>query len=322
MDSKSTIRHLWYTRRGSVVRGPFPPGLIARYLLIGRISLEDEVSSDQIRWVPVQEVDELVPDELKGNPNDPEVQERLRIARRREDERAAGDRRNREGSAQDERRRRDDRRQPEPEDLLQHRNLRTSLAKERRSNEDKQRLWAVFGLAILIIGAIVAAFVFMPEAPPLKLQCDVPPAPQVNWSNCRFEGAVLNNANLAGGQLGNANFTGAQFRSANLSGSNLAYANLSRSDLRNADFRRAKAVGTTLRNANLQKVNAQEADFGYSILQGADLSGADFKNADLTKADLSDAKIDGAIFEGAHLGGAIWTDKRICAPESVGVCNP
>jgi uncharacterized protein YjbI with pentapeptide repeats len=322
MDSKTSIRHLWYTRRGSVVRGPFPQGLISRYLLIGRIALEDEVSSDQIRWLPVRDVPELVPEELKGDPNDPAVQERLRIARRREDERAAGDRRQQEANAAAERRRKDDRRAPEPTDLVQYRNIRANLVKERRAHQESHRLWIIFGAAIVLSAAVAAAFVFMPEPPSLKLQCDAPAGPQVNWSNCRFEGIILDNANLAGAQLGNANLTGAQLKAANLSGANLAYANLSNGDLRDIDVRRAKVVGTTLRNANLERANAQDADFGYSILQGANLRGANFRGADLTKADLTGATIDDAIFEGAHLGGAIWIDRTVCAAESIGTCNP
>jgi hypothetical protein len=313
---------LWYTRRGSEVRGPFPQGLISRYLLIGRIALEDEVSSDQIRWLPVRDVPELVPEEMKGDPNDPAVQERLRIARRREDERAAGDRRSREGRAADERRRADDRRAPEPTDLVQHRNLRTNLAKERRTHEEHHRVWIILGAALVLGGAIAAAFVFMPEAPNLKLQCDAPAGPQVNWSNCRFEGIILNNANLAGAQMGNANLAGAQLAATNLSGANLAYANLGNADLRGADLHRAKAVGTTFRNATLERINGQDADFGYSILQGANLRGANLRGADLTKADLTGADIDGATFDGAHLGGAIWTDRTVCGAESIGTCTP
>jgi len=321
MDSKSTIRQLWYTRRDDTVRGPFPYGLISSYLLIGRIGLDDEVSVDQIRWVRVRDVPELVPDELKGDPNDPAIQERLRLARRREDERAAGDRRQHSDTLPDERRHADNRRQPEPSDLVQHRNIRTVLAKQRGSQPENHRVRVFLGVALVVSAAVAAAFAFMPEPPSLKLQCEAPVGPQVNWSNCRFEGIILNYANLAGAQLGNANLMGAQLNSAILAGANLSYANLSRGELRGADLRRAKIVGTIFRNATLTQVNAQNADFGYSILQGADLRGANFHDADLTKADLSNANIDGAVFDGAHLGGAIWIDRSVCAPESIGGCK-
>ncbi len=321
MESKSPVRQLWYTRRGDTIRGPFPQGLISRYLLIGRMGLEDEVSADQIRWQPVRDIPGLVPDELKGDPNDPAIQEKLRIARRREDERAAGDRRQHGEDAAAERRRKDDRRAPEPTDLIQHRNIKTTLVKERKAQNENHRVMVFLGVAVVVGAAIVAAFAFMPAPPSLKLQCDAPAGPQVNWSNCRFEGIILNHVNLAGAQLGNANLTGAQLNSAVLTEANLSYANFSRGELRSADLRHAKIVGTIFRNATLAQANAQNADFGYSILQGADLRGMNFRGADLTKADLSGANIDGAIFDDVHLGDAIWVDRRVCAPDSVGACR-
>ena len=34
----------WFTRREGVIRGPFPAGEITRYILLGRIRLDDELS--------------------------------------------------------------------------------------------------------------------------------------------------------------------------------------------------------------------------------------------------------------------------------------
>lgn len=40
----------WYTRRDGVTRGPFTAENITRYLLLGRIRIEDELSRDRISW--------------------------------------------------------------------------------------------------------------------------------------------------------------------------------------------------------------------------------------------------------------------------------
>ncbi len=54
----------WYTRRGGVVRGPFPPGEITRYILLGRIRLDDELSRDCITWSPALQLTGLLPHEM------------------------------------------------------------------------------------------------------------------------------------------------------------------------------------------------------------------------------------------------------------------
>lgn len=318
-ETKTTVRHLWYTRRGSEIRGPFPQGLITRYLLIGRIQLDDQISPDQMRWSPVREFPELIPDELKGDPNDPAVAEKLRLARRREDERAAGDRRNLEKPEGDERRR-TERRQPEPSDLLQHRNIKTSLVNERKSQREPTRWPAIIGVVVVMAAITVGAFVFMPAPVKLKLECEAPPGPQVNWSNCRFEGIMLNNVNLTGAKMGNANLNGAHLDNATLTGSDLSYANFSRAEMRGANATNAVWVGTILRNAKLERIDLSGANLSYAILQGTDLTGANLRNANLTKADLTNAILEGANLDGANLTGAIWIDRETCGEESVGKC--
>lgn len=62
------------------------------------------------------------------------------------------------------------------------------------------------------------------------------------------------------------------------------------------------------------------------LLAGADLRQANLANANLaganlSYANLSGAKLQGAQFRGAILKGTIWTDGRVCAVESVGVCQ-
>ena len=315
-----TTHNLWYTRRGEHIRGPFPHGLITRFIVLGRLQMADEISVDQIRWRFVKDVPEIIPDPLKSDPDDPELQEYLRVARRREDERAAGDRRKQEGASQDERRRSDDRRQDESDEFVRHRVVKTNLIKERQAPPERLRLGFILALLAVVVGAIVAAFVFMPQAPALRLQCDVPAGPQVNWNNCKFEGIILDNVELSGASMGNANLSGARLQGANLAGSNLSYANFSRADLRRASLARATLTGMVLRNADLDQANLANANLSYAILQGANLSRADLRNADLSNADLTGAKIDGAILDNCNLVNAIWVDRGVCGPGSIGKC--
>ena len=315
-----TSHTLWYTRRDEHIRGPFPQGLITRFIVLGRLQMTDEVSVDQIRWTCVKDVPEIIPDPLKSDPNDPELQEYLRVARRREDERAAGDRRRREGASHDERRRRDDRRQDEPDELLRHREIKTNLIKERQVPPEGLRLRFIVALAATVSGAIVAAFWFMPQAPELQLQCEAPAGPQVNWSNCKFEGIILQNAELVGARLDNANLSGAQLQGANFTRSNLSYANFGRADLSRANLTQATLTGMVLRNANLEEANLSGANLSYAILQGANLGRANLSNAILSNADLSGAIVEGAILDNCNLAGAIWIDRGVCGEGSIGAC--
>jgi hypothetical protein len=54
----------WYTRRDGVMRGPFTAKNISRYILLGRIRLDDELSQDRETWVIAGHLDSLLPAEL------------------------------------------------------------------------------------------------------------------------------------------------------------------------------------------------------------------------------------------------------------------
>lgn len=318
-------RNIWYTRRNNEIRGPFPQGQVTRYILIGRIQMSDELSVDQVRWLAVKNFPEVIPEPMKGDPNDPALQEQIHIARRREDEREAGDRRYHSAQAIAQellhtQRRSDERRQEESGEMLHHRDIKTNLIRERKTQQEKPRVLLLITVVVALTGAIFAGFKFMPKPTALSLQCEAPVGPKVNWSNCKFEGILLNNVNLADAQLNNANLSGAQLSNSVLTDADLSYANFSRTDFSGSDARRAKLTGTTLRNAVLTQVNLSNSTMGYAILQGADLRKANFQNANLSKADLSGAMIDGANFDGAILTGAIWIDRTECREGSVGTC--
>jgi hypothetical protein len=42
-----TKSNAWYVRRNNQIKGPFPAGQIAQSLILGRFSLQDEVSLDR-----------------------------------------------------------------------------------------------------------------------------------------------------------------------------------------------------------------------------------------------------------------------------------
>ena len=319
-----TKKNLWYTRRDKEIRGPFPAGMITRYILLGRIIDTDEVSVDQADWKPVISFSELYPDEMKLDPSLPENEERLRLARLREDERNAGDRRQNR-TLTDEyilqmrsgRERRDD----EPEELLRHREIRTRFWKSQGKREERYA-FRITLVVVFIVSVIILAVVYTPKQGIAINNCANPPAPYVNWSNCRIEGMQLATENLTGAQFRNSTINGADLRGAILADTEFSYANMSNARLLSADLRNADMVGATLRSANLTDAKMIKANLSFAILQNAVLINADLRNANLTHAMLNGALLDGAKLEGAILDKAIWIDNTMCAPESVGKCIP
>ncbi|AKI02241.1 pentapeptide repeat protein [Hoeflea sp. IMCC20628] len=77
-------------------------------------------------------------------------------------------------------------------------------------------------------------------------------------------------------------------------------------DKNHAYLTSADLTGADLTGANLYAAN----------LYNADLGGADLRRADLTYANLMDAYL-----YGADMTDAIWTDGRLCAANSIGVCK-
>jgi hypothetical protein len=54
----------WYARRNGTVRGPFADEYVSRYILLGRIRLNDELSRDGNKWRPVTDFPDLFPEQL------------------------------------------------------------------------------------------------------------------------------------------------------------------------------------------------------------------------------------------------------------------
>ncbi len=286
MNDKRT----WFVKRGKETKGPFPEGLLTRYILLGRLRGTDLVSHDRQEWHAIKDVPGLVPEvmrEAETHPEDPAAREHLELARRWADERRGGHDSLPEG----------ERRSSESDTAIHHREARGQLlARERNRSQ-----WVAYA-AILLIVAAVAAIPFLLPGSDLdgEVNCEAAPAPGVNWSNCRLEGRDFANADLAGSHLTNGRFAGALLRAANLSAADLAYADLTRVNLRAARLEGARLVGTDL--------------------SGADLTAASLKGADLSYADLGGSQLEGANLEGARLDHAIWPDGSTCLPGSVGEC--
>jgi len=292
---------MWYIRFNKGVKGPYPAGLVSRYILLGRVKETDEVSSDGKEWLIVKDVPELIPQILKGDLNDPMVKERLEAARRWADERSLDRRAGGTGRASSlENRREDDRREPEQEPVIGYRLRRESRDQELfATSRGRWGLLIVAGTVAVV--AVAFSLFYKPPPPQLGTDCRSPAAPKVNWSNCVLDGARLEGRDLSGAKLYSASLTGANLRHGSLKGSDLSYAALSIADLEGADLRGAIMIGSKLRQARLNNADLEGADLSYADLTGADLTGASLNNA--------------------KLGNAIWTDGGRCLPQSIGGCQ-
>lgn len=300
------LQNLWYVKREGKISGPFPEKWIRRDLALGRLRPEDEISPDQLAWIPLRERTDWLGSEAEAAPADlPEWREERRRARLRWlDERRLPDRRGSQTlprpNAAEKRSR--DRRAPERAELVllrqRHAELEQALAQRR-----ERFLGVALVLVMLVVLAVWAASRFAPVRPidvhlaPVAPDCRAPAMPQVNWAGCDRNGAWLRGVDLSSAVL-----AGTHLNSANLSLARLTYANL---------------AGADLSYANLEGANLQAAS-----LQGATLAYATLKQADLTRADLRGARLEATDLTGAQLGLALWTDGRTCQAGSVGVCLP
>ena len=291
--------HVWYMKREGQVSGPFPIGLIRRFVLLGRLHLNDEVSPDREYWQKIRNVPEVIPDEMQSLKTE-EDRMRLVLAQIHEDDRGR-ERRLGESKPFLGRRIPEERRSPEMQEIVARRQTRDQISNRKRAKKSNFSfiLFLAFFLTFIIGGGLYV-YNELPDKALQKVQCDAPAVPGVNWSYCKKEGIVLLTKKLDGAILNSTDMHGANFRGSSFRNSDLSYVLLGASDLSYTDFQQAKLVGASLR--------------------GADLSFARLKDADLSFANLRSANLGGASFEGAKLGNAIWTDGTVCAEGSVGAC--
>lgn len=279
---------LWYVRRGETTHGPYPEAQIRRYIRLGRIRRDDELSQDGKEWGSLEAHAQL----FAGGSG--------KILPR-DDERDAYDRRcaDSAGGASPERRSGDERRDEESAEILARRERRARVIRSLRDSTGSER-WPLVVAGIVVVVVLLGGYWLAPSAKVAKAQCSAPPAPGINWSNCNLEALRAQQADLVQAHLRNARLQGAIFLGARLNDADIAYADLSFADMSYADLHGADLKGAALRKANLT----------YANLSGSDLSFADLSGATLGGADLS----------GARLDNAIWIDKTVCGPGSVGRC--
>jgi len=285
-----------------MVRGPYPGNQISRYVLLGRICTSDEVRPNGGDWQELSAYPELIPEVMRLPAGAADTQ-KLLMARLREDERQAGDRRERAPNLPQhirEQRSGRERRQPEPAEVLRHRQLRDQVSHQAQDNGKLYR-YPLVASVLVVLGLLLSYLLQQFEAESVSPDCSATPRPGVKWGNCNLIGLVANRVNLLGADISNARMDSAQLSGANLDGVNLEYTSLNLSNLQQADLSHARLVGVTLR--------------------GSDLRDSKLIMADLSYANLSDANIEGADFTGAILDYTIWIDQRPCISGSIGVCK-
>lgn len=279
----------WYVRSAGEISGPFNGSVIINHLIVGRLSMGDEVSPDQQHWLPLAEQTTLHPDTADDDK-----------ARRHLDERTGQDRRHTQRVVPPEaRQRRGERRASEPAFEQNRRALRWQLM-QRFQERHQRNWWPLLSTFVLLLLITIMAVLFPTTIPTPLPNCAAPAAPGVNWNNCLKSQATLNEADLSGAGLRNSQLGAASMMNTLLVNADLAYANL--------------------RFANLSYADLQGASLFGSNLSEADLSYADLSHADLAYADLSNARLGGSELAGARLDNAIWIDGRICAQGSRGDC--
>ncbi|PCH65114.1 MAG: hypothetical protein COC04_02795 [Gammaproteobacteria bacterium] len=282
----------WYTRRNGTVTGPFSNAVVSNNLLVGRLSLHDEVSADQQTWQLLLNIPEL------SNIVNAEEVDRTQ---RNLDERDGFDRRKLQEPPPEEilQKRKQERRTSETDRDIEYRQLRTLLLK--RYRQHKERLyWPLVALFFVMLLSLMLAVVFPTKLPIPLPNCMTPVGPDINWNNCSKLKLDLHNQD----------FTGAQLRNSKFIGSNLWNTSFIDADLAYADLRFTNMSYSQLQNSKLIGANLQKADLSY-----ADLTNADLSFADLTAANLGGSKLDNAIFD-----YAIWPDGETCALGSIGRC--
>jgi len=291
MYKKTSENYLWYIRNNGAVTGPFTIGMIHRFVLVGRLKMDSEVSQDKKTWATIALTPITIPDEMKNIRTDTD-HERLLQAQLREDERGK-DRRRADLDEFMGRRAPNDRRKIENVNTRVHRDVRSKV-NEDYVPEDKKMFSMLISFALVISLLLTGVYVFRESGQQMESRSDCKSAAAVgvNWSHCHMEGKVLSGYDLERSNLNNVNFAGAVMVATKLGNSDLAYSNLSI----------ASMIGAKLNQSSLKGVN----------FRGADLREVDFTDADLSYADFTNAKITNANFAGVTLHNTVWINGQEC----------
>ncbi len=288
--------HVWYLRKKGKITGPFPVGQISQLLIVGRLSLEDEVSHDKDEWFTIKSIPALIPDVL-DEADAGQQSERLAAARRWADERREE---RREDNAKTPSRKTDGRRHNEPAQDVEYRQHRESIYKQFRERPKM----AIAKLALftgILLAILWGSFNYSPLNIVDEPDCSAQPAKGVNWRNCNKLALVAIRADISEANLHSVILRDTNLFASNFTKSRMDYSDLSSSNLSFAIFKQANLKGANFKNSDLRR--------------------ADFSNANLGYADFRGASITDAIFNGADLGHAIWVDGRQCKEGSISQCK-
>jgi hypothetical protein len=243
---------LWFIRRDQQVQGPFPEALVCQYIILGRISHDDQLSMDELSWRHLHELPEMVEAVRLVTDRSDDVamddlewlEERASAALRWLDDRKSPDPRGKVGPAamaEDENRRSagDRRLMPETVDSHIYRENRALFEAWNRMRE--QHYGREAAIVVLIAFLLLGAALFLPPVRPIAVglqihsaECGQPAARGVNWSGCNKEGELLVGVDLRGAELFGAHLKGARLRYADLTRANLERADLTGADLTGA----------------------------------------------------------------------------------------
>ena len=309
-DQADKNSNLWYIKKSSKITGPFPVKLLGSYLVLGRISLQTLVSTDQEKWIAIGRLPSLIPDEIK-NASTAEGKVSLQRAKSREDERRGDHRRdinrredpNKEGKERAENNRREaaDRRQNNEEISKSYLHLKEDFSAKKTRAKKRVVIGSVI-LTITVVILMLSFFFVKPLELIQKTDCSVKAGPNIDWSACNKNSLSLSSKNLQNSNLHSIHLNSAYLTKTNFTSANLSYSNLSNSNLSNSNLSNSRLVGANLNNANLS---------------GANFSGADLSYADLRKAIITNVKVLNTRFD-----NAIWIDGTLCARQSIDRCVP
>lgn len=289
---------LWFIRQKGETTGPFPVGMIERYVILGRVNEQSELSPDCVHWAPLSAWPELL-ERKRHIEAEENHDQRMLLSQRWEDERGGFDRRHaKAGVAQEHRRSTTDRRHTERIEAVERRQQRT-LRKGLLTDASLRGALIPIIAIVVFVGAYLALYESGPD--PVSVDCLAKPAVGVNWSYCDMQNAELTQVSLRDARLLSTNLSGARLESVGLMGADMSFAVLSFAKIDNADFSGARMLGVSLRNTLIKNSN--------------------FKNSDLSYADFSNAVLDNVELSNARLDHAVWTDRRSCAAGSIGTCR-
>lgn len=286
-------KKLWYIRRKGQTSGPFVSTVVSNKILLGRLSLHDELSSDQVSWNLILNYPELYAGMSAIA---------IERAKKNLDERDGFDRRQQtQSDTPAPINRRGERRYPEDEEDIQRRQFRTVLMQKYRLQTEGY-FWPIAATISIIFIITILALLFPKQLIVPLPNCSTPAGPNINWNNCLKQKFSLKNMDLSDSEMRNSGLMGSDFMKSILTDTDLSYADLRFTNLSYCQLQRSTLLGA----------NLKQADLSYADLSNADLSYADLKDANLSNSNLTNTRFDHAI----------WINGQLCASESIGQCVP